>query len=663
MIIVFILRVSGINRKEQTAHVGNGLTSFVLRRDNTNMKITLKGLENHAGVTEISRQLGIEVANHGILIEVEKSGSGIVVSYDGTIGRIIYNKQHELYRGLGLVLELIKSNQVGEIKETPFYDNLGVMFDCSRNAVLKLETFHKLIRQLALMGYSTVQLYTEDTYEIKEYPYFGYMRGKYTSEQMKKMDQYAEMFGIELVPCIQTLAHLGTALKWNAFSDIVDCNDILLIDNEKTYDLIESMFKVMAQNLTSRKINIGMDEAHMMGLGKYLDQHGYQDRSKLMLKHFTRVVEIARKYGYEPMMWSDMFFRLASSGEYYDTNSPINEDIINMIPTDVSLVYWDYYSVEPEKYDGMLKKHKQMSDNIIFAGGAWKWMGFSPNNHFSANVGKMAHSSCVKNGITEVLITAWGDNGAEASTYSILPTLQLWAELCYRDDADEERLKERFSTCVGGSYEDFMNLDMTMMVPDNKSLDVHSLNPPKYLLYQDILCGLFDKHVLPKEYAAHYKKCGDSFESCISRNPSFKEIFQTQLALSRLLELKCDAGIEIRDAYLNNDRVVLEKYGHTLLPDLKIRAEEFHIAYHAQWTDENKIFGLDVFDLRMGGLILRLQSAINRINEYLEGDLEYLEELEQKLLYFDGREKESDKVVTSYNLWHNIATASALAGI
>ena len=59
------------------------------------------------------------------------------------------------------------------------YENLGVMIDCSRNALLRMEAFEVLVKRLALMGYSTVQLYTEDTYEIIEYPYFGYLRGSY----------------------------------------------------------------------------------------------------------------------------------------------------------------------------------------------------------------------------------------------------------------------------------------------------------------------------------------------------------------------------------------------------------------------------------------------------------------------------------------------------
>lgn len=630
------------------------------------MKVNLIGLnELQASVViEVVEVLGIELAADGFPVVCEETAGGVGVFLHEKGGSIRYEKPHQFFRALGLLAEGLKKGGPVERKEVPVYSSLGMMIDCSRNAVLRMDTYQAMIRHLALMGYSTVQLYTEDTFEIKEYPYFGYMRGRYTGAELKAMDEYAKRFGIELVPCIQTLAHLGMALKWPVFNEILDCNDILLIDEEKTYDLIDAMFRTMAENISSRKINIGMDEAHMMGLGKYLDKHGYQDRPTLMLKHFARVMEIARKYGYEPMMWSDMFFRLASAGEYYDIDAPIKKEVIEMIPDDISLVYWDYYSVEPAMYDGMLKKHKQLSDKIIFAGGAWKWMGFSPNNQFSRHIGAMAHESCVRNGVDEVLITAWGDNGAEASIFSVLPALQLWAELCYRNEAGLDGLEERFAICVGGNYADFMNLDKTMLVPDHPPVtSIHSINPPKYLLYQDVLYGLFDKHVLPQAYAIHFRECAEFFADCVDRNPQWRTLFETQYRLSRLLELKCCVGVGLREAYLSGHRDALEMYCYTFLPELKARAEQFIAAYHAQWQEENKIFGLDAFDLRMGGLVQRIQTAILRVRGYLSGSLAELEELEQELLYFDGRQDYEDSKAISVNLWHAIATPSVIAGI
>nr|WP_264158104.1 hypothetical protein [Pradoshia sp. D12] len=40
-----------------------------------------------------------------------------------------------------------------------------------------------------------------------------------------------------------------------------------------------------------------------------------------------------------------------------------------------------------------------------------------------------------------------------------------------------------------------------------------------------------------------------------------------------------------------------------------------------------------------------------------------MEELEQEILYFDGREKEEETSAISANLWHTIATPSVIAGI
>jgi hypothetical protein len=51
------------------------------------------------------------------------------------------------------------------------------------------------------------------------------------------------------------------------------------------------------------------------------------------------------------MIWSDMYFRLGSkTGEYYDLECDIPEDIIKEIP-DIGLIYWIYYHDDYEFYD------------------------------------------------------------------------------------------------------------------------------------------------------------------------------------------------------------------------------------------------------------------------------------------------------------------------
>lgn len=60
----------------------------------------------------------------------------------------------------------------------------------------------KWIDVTAAMGYNTLMLYTEDTYEVDGQPYFGYMRGRYSKAELRELDDYAAEKGMELIPCI-----------------------------------------------------------------------------------------------------------------------------------------------------------------------------------------------------------------------------------------------------------------------------------------------------------------------------------------------------------------------------------------------------------------------------------------------------------------------------
>ena len=60
----------------------------------------------------------------------------------------------------------------------------------------------------------------EDTIQVEEEPYFGYMRGALTCEELKEADAYAEIFGIELRPFIQTLAHLNQIVRYEEYQKI-----------------------------------------------------------------------------------------------------------------------------------------------------------------------------------------------------------------------------------------------------------------------------------------------------------------------------------------------------------------------------------------------------------------------------------------------------------
>ena len=193
---------------------------------------------------------------------------------------------------------------------------LTVMLDMSRNGPLKVETIKHFADIAKKMGYNAVGLYMEDVYEIDGEPYFGHLRGRYTKAELKEVNSYLKSIDMTAIPYIQTLAHIGSIFQWSEYSPLRDTRDILLIDEPRTYELIDKMFATMRECFDTDQINIGMDEAGQVGLGSYLHKHGYKEnRVELLYHHLQKVLEIAKKYNFKPTMWADLFFSLPTNGK------------------------------------------------------------------------------------------------------------------------------------------------------------------------------------------------------------------------------------------------------------------------------------------------------------------------------------------------------------
>ncbi len=567
-----------------------------------------------------------------------QEGQTLQIQKEENAATITYGRRVELFRGLGLLAEHAQDNTY-HTKQAARFSLDGMMLDCSRNGVMKLSLVKKFIRYMAIMGLDTLMLYTEDTYEVPEYPYFGYMRGRYSCEELKEMDAYAAAYGIELIPCIQTLAHLEGALRWPCFAEVKDFNNILLCGEEKTYTFIEAMIRTCRNCFSTKRIHIGMDEAHMMGLGKYLDKNGYESREIIFCRHLDRVNEICKKYDFQPMIWSDMFFRLAFNGNYYNfEGKKFSEEVIDLVPENVELVYWDYYQEEKKHYSSMIESHQQFPNKTVFAGGAWRWLGHGPALIKSLHNTREALSACMEKGITDVFCTAWGDNGNEASFMLVLPVMQQYAEFCYQGDLSDEELAKRMLVCTGESFQDILLADLTNSVDRNHWL-CSSGNPSKYLLYMDILGGLAEMHTY-SDYPERYEYAAKVLSEAAQRSPSLGYMFDLLANLSSVLAIKSRVGIQAQQAYKAGDRQTLRKIAQEVLPELLARFDKFHKSMYVQWMTECKANGYEVLDLRIGGLESRTRTAIMRIEMYLDGKIDRLEELDEERLSMDCRTEE-----------------------
>lgn len=628
------------------------------------MKINFTGnlKELKDGIEIFSKNYGFELNTKGFPVKVERLAKGIEVSSDGKKGVIKYAKKIHFFRGLGLWLEAFAKKKNFRIKEKPQFTMNAVMPDVSNNGVLKVEMVKRMIELMAAMGLDTLMLYMKDTYEIKSLPYFGYMRGRYTQEELRECDDYACIFGIEMIPSIQTLAHLDTAMKWKYAFNIKDNPDILLVGEEETYQFAEKMIRAASAPFRSKRIHLGMDEAQGLGLGKYLLKHGYRNRFDIMNEHLGRVRQICDRHGLKPMIWSDMFFRLASkTNGYYDMEAKVPETVIKKVPKGVELVFWDYYHTEEKVYRHFLKEHKRFNNDIIFAGGVWTWRGMNMDYNMTFASTNPALAACKKEGIKQVIATLWGDNGTETNVFGAILGMQLFAEHGYSEKVNDEKVKQRFRFCAGADFDAFYDLTFMDELSGDKN-KISGSTPAKIFLWQDILTGLFDKHAENRNLSALYSKLSEKFRKHAAKAGKWRFIFDFPAKLADVISLKAEIGLKIRRMYEKHDLKGLKKTAEKELPELYKKVNNLRLEHRKQWMLTYKAFGWEILDIRYGGVLARIDSAIDRIKDYLKGAVDKIEELQEERLYFDGPREKNYNEIGACNRYHKIVTAGYLSG-
>lgn len=595
----------------------------------------------------------------GLQLFAEHTGENLVqVSLKGQSAVIRYHQKSHFFRGFSLLLEHLKESSADyAAAETPQFDELGAMFDVSQgNAVLRVSSVKAMLRRMAMMGMNMLMLYCEDSYTVEEEPYFGYMRGRYTEAELKECDDYAYLLGIEMIPCIQTLSHLIDVLKWPAFDNIKEDYETLFVGGDETYAFIEHLIRAAVKPFRTKRIHIGMDEAWHLGTGRYLAEHGLVPGERIMQEHLSRVMEIVRKLGLQPMMWSDMFLRQFGGGDYYKEQLDIPKDAASLVPPDIDMVYWDYYHEDEAFYDSRIQTHRLFGEPI-FAGGVWTWVGFGANWGLTYATTHPALQSCKKNGIRRVFATIWGDNGTECNIWANLPGLQLFAEHGYAESFDEEKFRRRFAFCCGAVYEDFDDLRYLDEIPGCKPGNLEQVNASKYLLWQDPLMGLFDYHVKGLPLREHYQSLTSHFEKAMTRNGAYNEMFRFYMLLSKTLAAKAELGLCLTQAYHAGDREALKTLAAEAIPQAIEYAEQLRRCHKANWFIDNKAMGWDIMDMRYGSLLIRLRSAKEQVEAYLNGDENSLEELAEPRRSFNGKEG----LVPYANWYGRIVSASRIA--
>ena len=238
--------------------------------------------------------------------------------------------------------------------------------------------------------------------------------------------------------------------------------------------------------------------------------------------------------------------------------------------------------------------------------------------------------------------------------------VQLYAECSFNPGYTDEEFARRFKTCTGGEVEDFMLANVLDTPLDSDPNRISNIS--KHLFYQDPLLGLVDRHVRPG-YNAFYAEHAAKLHEAANKGGRYAYVLRTLACYADVLALKAEVGVQLCTAYKAGDKDTLRTIATETLPEIARRMRVFKDAMETQWFSENKPFGFEIQDIRIGGAISRAETAGRRVLAYVNGEIDALPELLEERLFFNNQPVDLEHTNFYYNLWHTMVSACPIAGI
>ena len=104
---------------------------------------------------------------------------------------------------------------------------------------------------------------------------------------------------------------------------------------------------------------------------------------------------------------------------------------------------------------------------------------------------------------------------------------------------------------------------------------------------------------------------------------------------NKILTRKATYSQRLYEAYNSNNRATLCSL-LAELQEIKEDLKNFYNIYREQWMLENKGYGFEVVDIRLGGLLGRVETVYTLLDDYIKGKSVRIYELEEERIKFDS---------------------------
>lgn len=288
----------------------------------------------------------------------------------------------------------------------------GYMLDVSRDRVPTMRTLREIIDILARCRYNQFQLYTEHTFAYSAHSVVWEEADPLTAAEIRKLDAYAQMQGIELVANQNSFGHMerwlvhpeynalakfpkgGAITPWGAVKKFPTTLDPA---NPKSLELVDGLFAELLPNFSSPLVNVGCDETFEISAPEEY------------LGFLLKVFDCVHRCGKRPMFWGDIVLK--------------HPELVERLPKDAIALDWGYEGNHPFAAECAAFRKAGLDFYVCPGTSAWRSLGGRVEN-MRENLEAAERAGRIY-GAKGYLVTDWGDEGHWQPLAASLPGIIL----------------------------------------------------------------------------------------------------------------------------------------------------------------------------------------------------------------------------------------------
>ena len=294
------------------------------------------------------------------------------------------------------------------IEDSPTFPLRGIMLDISRDRVPKLSELEARIELAAELKYNHIQLYTEHTFAYRGHETVWEAADPLTPEDIRHLDRFAALRGIELCPNQNSFGHMHRWLRHPEYLPLAEAPEGIVHafspqpepfglcpTDAASSTFLAGLYDQLLPCFSSQRFNVGLDETIDLGLGRSKAACDRRGKHEVYLDFLLQVHDLVQQRGSSMLYWADIALAYP--------------EVHSRLPQGATPIIWGYEDGHP---------FAEQAATLIAAGqkpwvcpGTSSWQGFTGRiQNAEANL-RQASEAGRSHDCEGYLVSDWGDYG------------------------------------------------------------------------------------------------------------------------------------------------------------------------------------------------------------------------------------------------------------